>query len=144
MTEHRRASILVVDANGSTLVRTVHQLAKAGYDVVGVDNFGDAKARLETAPPDLLITGVRLGPFNGLHLIVRSRGQLPEMATILTHDSDDPVLVGEALSNDARFLLQPCGSDVLLQTVQTSLVARSLAAPSGRLDEKDSTDLFAG
>ena len=125
MNEHRPASILVVDANGNALLRTVRRLERAGYQVVGVASFADAKERLETAPPDLLITGVRLGPYNGLHLIVRSRGQLPKMATILTHDSDDPVLVGEARCNEAQFLLEPCSSEVLLQTVQASLAARA-------------------
>ena len=106
-------------------MRTVRRLARAGYEVVGVASFADAKIRLEAAPPDLLITGVRLGPYNGLHLIVRSRGQLPRMATILTHDHDDPVLVGEARCNDAQFLIQPCSSEVLLETVQASLAART-------------------
>ena len=119
--EKQPVSILVVDGNGSQRTATLRQLVLAGYEAAGVGSFADAKARLDTAPPDLLITGVRLGPYNGLHLIVRSRGQLPNMATVLMHDEDDPVLVGEALRNGAQFLLLPCGSEALLQTVKTSL-----------------------
>jgi hypothetical protein len=71
-----------------------------------------------------LITGVRLGPYNGLHLIVRSRRQLPSMATILTHDHDDPVLIAEAACNNATFLVRPWSPEALLGTVEASLSMR--------------------
>ncbi len=124
MSGQRRRSVLVVDANATLVNTTVQLLATAGYEAAGVSSFADAKARLDSAPPDLLITSVRLGPYNGLHLIVRSGRELPTMATILTHDHDDPVLITEAACNNAAFLMRPFSTEALLGTVEASLSTR--------------------
>src|SRR5215212_2158203 len=60
-------SILVVSADPVGLRGTVAVLQSAGYAVDGVRSFADASRRLDSAPPDLLMTEVRLGPYNGLH-----------------------------------------------------------------------------
>ena len=114
-------SILVVNSDPMGLRGTVGVLQSAGYEVDAVRTFADARSRLDSTPPDLLMTGVRLGPYNGLHLIVRSRKQLPRMATILTHDESDPVLLTEAATNDAAFLVLPCQPALILQIVEESL-----------------------
>lgn len=114
-------SILVVNSDPVGLRGTVGVLQSAGYEVDGVASFSDARRKLDTAPPDLLMTGVRLGQYNGLHLIVRSRNHLPRMATILTHDDEDPVLLTEAATNEAAFLILPCEPAVILMTVEASL-----------------------
>jgi len=116
-------SILVVNSDPMGLRGTVGVLQSAGYEVEAVRSFADARRRLDSTPPDLLMTGVRLGPYNGLHLIVRSRNHLPLMATILTHDDADPVLLTEAATNDAAFLILPCEPAVILKTVEECLNA---------------------
>jgi DNA-binding NtrC family response regulator len=123
-------SILVVNSDPVGLRGTVGVLQSAGYEVDGVGNFSDARRKLDSAPPDLLMTGVRLGQYNGLHLIVRSRNHLPQMATILTHHDEDPVWLTEAATNDAAFLILPCDPAVILMTVEASLEQR--AKPSKR------------
>lgn len=123
-------SILVVNSDPIGLRGTVGVLQSAGYEVDGVGSFADARRRLDSTPPDLLMTGVRLGPYNGLHLIVRSRNHLPQMATILTHNDADPVLLTEAATNQAAFLILPCEPELILMTVEASLERR--AKPSNR------------
>ena len=57
--------------------------------------------------PDLLITDLRLGPYNGLHLVLWGRTEHPEMATLVTSRIADPVLEAEARRQRAQFLLRP-------------------------------------
>jgi CheY-like chemotaxis protein len=47
-------------------------LSRAGYRVVVARSFESAKAQL-TSHPDVLITDLKLGEFNGLQLALRSR-----------------------------------------------------------------------
>ena len=119
-------SILVVDSDPAELARTATVLESAGYRVIRAGGFSDARRRLDTAPPSLLLTGVQLGAYNGLHLILRSRATRPQMAAILTHHAFDPVLQCEAENNQAAFLLKPCTPAALLD-----LVAHSLRHPGG-------------
>lgn len=47
-----------------------HYVRRAGYDVTVVHTFQAARSRLAT-PPDLLITELKLGEYNGLQLALR-------------------------------------------------------------------------
>lgn len=54
--------------------------------------------------PDLLIAGVRLGRFNGLHLASRLRADYPSLPIIILGQEGDAVLAAEAIQLQARFL----------------------------------------
>ena len=123
-------SILVVNSDPVGLHGTVDVLQSRGYVVEGVSCFLDARLRLDAQPPDLLIADVRLGPYNGLHLIVRSRQHLPQMATILTHHHADAGYLNEAAANQAAFLILPCDPAEILKAVEVSLDRRAGAAES--------------
>jgi len=75
------------------------------------------------------VAGVRLGAYNGLHLIVRSHADHPGMAAILTSHSLDPVLKAEADRQNASYILRPCSEQDLLTVVARSL-GRNTAYPS--------------
>ncbi len=64
-------------------------LRAADMDVVTVDSFEKAVERVSAAPPDLLITAIRLGPFNGLHLGFRARGIDPHLPVIVIGSETD-------------------------------------------------------
>src|SRR5215216_2050073 len=85
-------SVLVVDSDASDLTSTVSLLESAGYRVATAAAFDEAKRLLDSEAPDLLITCLRLGPYNGLHLILRSRSGHPAMAAIVTNGYHDAVL----------------------------------------------------
>lgn len=118
-------SVLVVDSRAAQLSETASILQDAGYSVTRALGFEEGRRSLDAKRPAVLITSVRLGPFNGLHLVVRSRGGDPAMAAILTHDVVDPVLEREARQQDAIMLLTPCDRQTLLNLVDAS-VASSL------------------
>ena len=72
--------VLVVYADPEDRERTVVLLEAAGYQVAAASNFEEAKQFLATETPDVLITDLRLGSYNGLHLVLRSRTDHPDMA----------------------------------------------------------------
>jgi len=121
------ASVLVVDSDPLDLSSTVSLLRSAGYLVISAAAFEEAKRVLATASPDLLITGLRLGPYNGLHLVLRSRTDHPGMAAIVISRHPDAVLQAEAERQHADFVLRPMPDGALLDAVSRSLSARAPA-----------------
>jgi len=118
---HGQRSVLVVDPDPADLSSTVMLLQAAGYRVAAATAFDEAKTLLASESPDVLITGLRLGPYNGLHLILRSRADHPDMAAIVTTQHSDPVLEAEAHRQQASFLLKPLGDRELLDAIDRSL-----------------------
>ena len=109
-------------------------LENAGYTVASAANFEEAKQLLACQAPDVLITDLRLGSYNGLHLVLRSRADHPEMAAFVTSATPDPVLEAEAQREQARFLLRPISDADLLDAITTSL-----AASYQRMEQQKST-----
>jgi len=117
-------TVLVVDGDRQTRSQTSAALADAGYQVTQASTFADARQRLVLAKPDVLITAVRLGGFNGMHLVVSSRATLPEMVAIVTHAVPDPALQADAARNHAVFLVQPVDRTLVLSVVDGLLSGR--------------------
>src|SRR2546428_12877048 len=81
-------------------------------------SFEEAKRRLALAEPDLLIADIRLGSYNGLHLVLRSRADFPKIAAIVTHVARDPVLEAQATAFNAVYLVKPLDPKELLNVVR--------------------------
>ena len=97
-------------------------LSGAGYRVVTSTSFADGKALLEAEePPALLIVSVRLGAYNGLHLVIRGRLDHPGMAAVLTSDTHDPVLAAEAVTYGATYISGVTLRDELLAVSMRAL-----------------------
>ena len=114
-------SVVVVDGNSRDRTSTVTLLEAAGYRVRSARSFDEAKTLLAAECPDLLITDLRLGQYNGLHLVLRTRNTYPEMAALVTSRKADPVLEAEAARQHAQFVLSPLTATQLLQAVASSL-----------------------
>lgn len=114
------ASILLVDADREALFGTMTVLTKAGYIVTPASAFTDAKRELGRRP-DLVIADVRLGEFNGLHVLARARHENPHCRAILTHAVLDPVLEAEARRFGAVYMVKPMKSAALLAEVSKLL-----------------------
>lgn len=119
-----RQTILVVDNDPEQLGTTTDVLRRAGYRVTGAATFREAQQLLALEPPNLLIADVRLGAFNGLHLLVMSRADHPEMAAIITCVSPDPVLEADAKQHGAVYLVKPISPSVLLSAVSDAVVGK--------------------
>ena len=119
-------TILVVDSEHQTLFRTRRVLYTAGYRVATSDTFEEACSLLTSSQPDLLIVDIRLGAFNGLHLVLRRRWDDPTQRSVVTSHTSDPVLQREARALGAPYLVKPIGRNDLLRVV------RGLLAPESR------------
>ena len=123
-------SVVVVDANPEDRSRTVQLLQAAGFRVTSTADFDEAKKLIASEGPDLLITDLRLGSYNGLHLILRSRCDHPEMAALVMSRYPDPVLEAEARRQNARFLLKPLHDVDLLDAITGVLPTPAQTEPS--------------
>lgn len=140
----RQQSILVVESNPTDLVETVNVLRAAGYLVSHASGFHDASRLLASDPPDLLIAGVKLGAYNGLHLIVRAHAKHPEMASIVTSDVADSVLESEAGRQRAIYLTRPWHHRDFLRAITRSLeMDLTHAGHAGLTRPDDSALLFS-
>lgn len=106
--------VVVVDDDHSTLRSLECWLTDAGYDVVGSTRYEDARSYLASHTPDILLTDVRLGDFNGLQLALFVKGN-PRVLAIVFYDHEDPVLAVEAERCGARFVRRPETSAGLLE-----------------------------
>src|SRR5689334_20905714 len=85
--------ILIVDDDEATRRGLAALLERAGYRVAVAGSLQDGRFALSTEQPDLLISDVRLGAFNGLQLVATAPRSIP---TIMITGYPDPVLVTEA------------------------------------------------
>jgi DNA-binding response OmpR family regulator len=68
----RRHHVVIVAQNPALATALLSWLGSAGYELAIVTNFAAAKALLETQPA-LIISEIKLGEYNGLHLALRAR-----------------------------------------------------------------------
>jgi len=122
------ASILIVEDDRAALAGLVQLMGGAGYRVTGVATFEEARRALADHP-DVLLTDIRLGPYNGLQLIIRGRAINPRLAAVVVTGHPDIVVQREAEHLDAIHLEKPVDPERLVREV-----ARALAARGGRLD----------
>ena len=114
---------LVVEPLFSDVLLLVPILSALGFEITATENFEEARQSLRV-PPRLLITEIRLGEFNGLHLVLRGRSVRPDMAAIVTTTIDDPVLRHEAEIMGATFVLKPATADELQAAILRTVLRR--------------------
>jgi DNA-binding response OmpR family regulator len=96
-------------------------LKDSGHEVVFVPGFEAAIKKLDQIAPDLLITDVRLGGFNGLHLVIRSQSTRPKMRSILLDRVYDPVIAADAERHGAAYVGGPVTPAALAERVAKML-----------------------
>ena len=113
--------ILVLDDDEHALSGIVEMLRDAGHNVTGAATYDAAKRLLGLGSFDLLVTDVRLRAFNGLHLVMQTRQEHPEMAIIIITGYDDPMIELEAGRYNAAFVKKPLKPTQFLETVNQAL-----------------------
>jgi CheY-like chemotaxis protein len=121
--------VLVVAPTSSLAANLVEWLTEAGHEVILVTSFLAGKARLELAP-SVLISEVRLGDYNGLHLALRAKaGSIPSLVL----GNPDPVLEREAERLGVAYLAHELSRSALLgalEQVEPAAAAAEGASPS--------------
>jgi DNA-binding response OmpR family regulator len=118
-----KPSVLIVDDDRAVLGLVKQWLTTAGYEVIACDRFETAKARLSADAPDILVTDVRLGAFNGLQLVILAKDTVPQTMALVMSAFDDPTLRAEARQCGARYLTKPFSRDQMLSAVQAATIA---------------------
>ena len=121
MTIEQPPTVLVVDSDLLALALTVGVLRQAGYVCTSATSFADARAHLADTSPDLLVTAVRLGAFNGLLLVLRRFFSDPSRRAVVTDAAHDPVLAREARRAGAVYVVTPVSPQGLLTLVADQL-----------------------
>jgi FixJ family two-component response regulator len=111
--------VLVVAPSAHVSSKLAASLRAAGYALIVASDFVAAKALLDTRP-DCLITEVKLGAYNGLHLAIRAAGQ--RTPTIVIGDTD-PILQAEAERQQAAFLTTPVDPERVLMLTRELVTA---------------------
>ena len=114
------AQILVVAARADNSPAMI-LLKNSGHDVAFAAGFELAIKKLDQIAPDLLITDVRLGGFNGLHLVIRSQSTRPNMRAILLDRVHDPVVAADAERHGAAYIGGPVTAATLSEHVSRLL-----------------------
>lgn len=99
--------VVLVDDDEALLRVLSRGLEHAGAQVTTFSRFDDAKRHLANATPDILITDVRLGGSNGLHLVVMSKLRHPAMTAVVMTGYDDVVLKKDAEAVGAHYVVKP-------------------------------------
>jgi DNA-binding NtrC family response regulator len=108
-------------------------LSAAGYEVALVGTFAAAKAQLK-AVPDLVITDVKLGAYNGLHLAVRAHSAgIP----VIAMGADDSVLEREAAALNARWLGPAPARETILAAVEDAIASNPVTPGEARPATED-------
>lgn len=120
--------VLIVEDNDATRTGLSELLKRAGYQTQATRSFEEGSRAMREDAPDLLIADVRLGPYNGLQLLVTSPKRIP---TIIMTGFPDPVLEADAHHLGAQFILKPVAPAALLSLVEEQLASRPAPELSG-------------
>lgn len=104
--------VLLVGTEETTAQARLDALSKAGFVVLPVRGFLDARQVLAELEPEAIVTDVQLGDYNGLHLVAIAQVEHPRTACLVTGPRD-PALQAEAYHLGARYLVEPVTLDRL-------------------------------
>jgi FixJ family two-component response regulator len=120
--------VLIVEDNDATRTGLSELLKRAGYETHATRSFEEGIRAMREFSPDLLIADVRLGPYNGLQLLVTSPKRVP---TIIMTGFPDPVLEADAHHLGAQFIVKPVAPAALIALVEQQLATRPAQELSG-------------
>jgi DNA-binding response OmpR family regulator len=119
--------ILLVDPSPTAAMVAEQALVGAEYCVASVGTFPDAIREIALGCPDLVVTSLRLGAYNGLHILLRLRAEHRSVPVIVTGDRSDMTPdVGEF---GGHFIAKPLDPAELVDTVSQLLADRPQSDP---------------
>src|SRR6188472_925109 len=111
------ATVLIVESDPDSRAEMAHWLREAGYAAREAATFEEARAELASAPPAVLVAGLRLGAFNGIHLVISARNSRPALRAVVVTPADDSTVADEAREAGAVYLTKPIRRRALLDAV---------------------------
>ena len=117
-------SLLIVDDDVSLLSALSRYLADSGFRVVFEQRLRGRQGAHLHGCPDIVITDVRLGAFNGLQLAILARAVRPDARVVVFSGFDDPVLKEEARRIGAAYLVKPVSGQELVNELSAGAPLR--------------------
>ncbi len=133
----RKPQVVLIVGDSAARSEIIGSLRSASYRVTSAETFEQASGIIAASAPDVLITELRLGAFNGLHLVIRSRSLNPDTVAII-YASPDQVVAAEARRLGAAFVVRPVAPSALL-----GIVSRRLGTIWNRGPHRGSSSLDA-
>jgi DNA-binding NtrC family response regulator len=99
-----RCTVLLVDPDEAVRTGLGRILAAAGHAVVICRGFEEGRRYLETQIPHAIVTDVRLGAFNGLHLVSLAKQKAPTIAAVVYSGHEDSGIGSDAVMQGATYL----------------------------------------
>lgn len=97
-------SVVLVDDNEALLSGVSELLRQQDLEVFAFTDFESARHHLHHHQPSALVTDVRLGAFNGLHLVLLAKQWAPNVAAFVYSAHADPIIRDEALRAGAEYV----------------------------------------
>jgi DNA-binding NtrC family response regulator len=116
--------VLIAEDDAATLAGWAAYVRDAGFSVVPASTYGEAHRLMSFVRPDVLVTDIRLGEYNGLQLVVQAGTLAPAPSVIVTSGYEDPVLAAEAERLGATFLRKPVQPAHLMALITEMVKAR--------------------
>lgn len=114
--------VLIVDVDAAVRRQIMSWMAEEGYAVEAVGSFAEARRIIMShARPDVLVTSTRLGPFNGLHLIITARTSIPAIRSVIVAPPHDGQVRRQAREFEAQVVAEPFTREALLDAVARAL-----------------------
>ena len=129
----RRHHVVIVAQNPALATALLSWLGSAGYELAIVTTFAAAKALLETKPA-LVISELKLGEYNGLHLALKARAVGIPTIIVGPHDA---VLQKDADELGATYL-----TSVLRRSQVLDLVSERLGGTAAPTEIPVASDLL--
>ncbi|MGQ0732816.1 MAG: response regulator [Acidobacteriota bacterium] len=122
-------SALLVDPTLVDAMIVVRVLETQGFHVTLAETFNQARQRMSVRPPDVFVTEIRLGEYNGLQLVLRAKSLRPEVAALVVTSTMDPVLQTDAEAMGATFVVKPVSEGELLAAIFRTLFESKASIP---------------
>jgi DNA-binding response OmpR family regulator len=135
--------ILIVEDNEASRMGLRTLLIRAGYEVASASSFIKGRRAITEQAPDLLITDLRLGEYNGLQLVAAVPLGVP---SIVVTGYPDSVLAAEAQKLGAHYVTKPIVPETLLNLIEEALTIAAQRQSRGstrRWDRKPVGDKFS-
>jgi len=111
---------LLVDTDLASVQMLGEALRKAGYETVEANSYEDARRLCSAEQPTILVADVRLGPYNGLQLLLRARSLTANPIAVITCSLHDKVLEAETVRFGGTFLVKPVDPSQLVALIRSA------------------------